>query len=129
MWHRFFVFAVCASAIPTATAGEGILQITEGTGAAHWGSSVGAVGDVDGDGFADLIVGAPGDGGSASVISIKLGITLYTLFGTAPDDAFGSAVSGAGDVDRDGVVDFAVGAPLSDLGAVDGGSVSVYSGK
>src|SRR5262249_11765030 len=92
-----------------------------------WGSSVRAVGDVDGDGFAEIIVGAPGEN-SASVVSVKLGITLFTVFGVAPDDAFGSAVCGAGDVDRDGVVDFAVGAPLAAEGALDGGTVYVYSG-
>ena len=76
------------------------------------GVSVSGAGDVNGDGFADLIVGAPGDApsGSARVYSGIDGNVLYTFDGDDADDLFGVSVSGAGDVNGDGVADLIVGA-------------------
>jgi hypothetical protein len=65
-----------------------------------FGSHISAAGDVDGDGRADLIIGAPGkDGestnaGHAYVYSGKDGKLLYTLSGERLGDAFGSTVAG-----------------------------------
>jgi hypothetical protein len=109
MTYRLFsMAAIFCSTVSASVAGQGILQITAGNGAARWGSSIAEVGDVDGDGASDLIIGAPGDAGEASVISVKQGVTIFTLTGTSPDEEFGSAVTGLGDVDGDGIVDFAV---------------------
>ena len=78
------------------------------------GVSVSGAGDVNGDGFADLIVGAPGvdtngDGsGSARVYSGIDGNVLHTFIGAAGD--LGVSVSGAGDVNDDGFADLVVGA-------------------
>ena len=61
------------------------------------------MGDVDHDGFADLIVGAPGNNaggesaGRAHVYSGKTGAALLTLTGSRAGDAFGSAVAGFSD--------------------------------
>ena len=78
------------------------------------GVSVSGAGDVNGDGFADLIVGAPGDApsGSARVYSGIDGNVLYTFDGDDADDLFGVSVSGAGDVNGDGFADLIVGACL-----------------
>ncbi len=69
----------------------------------NFGRHVEGVGDVNGDGFADVIVGAPnnsaaGDNaGRAYVYSGKDGSTLLTLSGERAGDNFGSAVAGSSD--------------------------------
>jgi hypothetical protein len=67
----------------------------------QFGQHATGVGDVNGDGFADVIVGAPGSNaagkgaGRAYVFSGKDGRPLLTLDGEHAGDAFGSAVGGA----------------------------------
>ena len=96
----------------------------EGTGD-NFGYAVSGAGDVNGDGFDDVIVGAPrngaggADAGRAYVYSGATGQRLWTLTGEAAGDNFGSSVSGAGDVDGDGFDDVIVGADLNDAGGSD----------
>ncbi len=67
----------------------------------RFGQHVSGVGDVNGDGYADVIVGAPGNAtggagaGRAYIYSGKDGRLLLTLTGGAAHDAFGSAVAGS----------------------------------
>ena len=50
-------------------------------------------------------------------------------FGASPGDRFGAAVAAIGDLDGDGVIDLAVGAPTTDTAAGnDGGLVALVSG-
>ena len=78
------------------------------------GSAVSGAGDVDKDGYPDIIVGAVQVGGnlagSARVYSGHDGRLLFTVLGDGLGDAFGYSVSGAGDVNKDGHDDFIVGA-------------------
>jgi len=80
-----------------------------------FGRSVAGVGDVNGDGVDDFLVGAVSPMGSgagyARVFSGLDGSVLLHLRGKARLDQFGSAVAGAGDLNGDGLADVMVGAP------------------
>ncbi len=94
----------------------------------RYGSSVDAVGDIDGDGVVDLLVGATQrqvGNGYVQLLSGASGLVILTLEGTANFGQFGAAVSAAGDVNRDGVDDFLVGAPLANRV----GQATLFSGS
>ncbi len=102
----------------------------------NFGISVGGAGDVNSDGKADFIVGAPhtdpgglGNAGSAYVYSGATGTLLFQKDGAAAGDVLGVSVAGAGDVNGDGRADFIVSAYGADPGGLgDAGSAYVYSG-
>ena len=88
----------------------------------YFGWNVSSAGDVNGDGYDDILVGAPGcdsDRGSAYLFfggpwfsgDLLAQNANVTLNGDAPGDLFGWDVSGAGDVNKDGFDDVIVGAP------------------
>jgi hypothetical protein len=87
---------------------------------ADYGTSVASAGDVNGDGYADLVVGAPATsqlGENPGDAYIYLGgptglatTPSTTLIGSAGDQLFGNSVASAGDVNGDGYADLVVGA-------------------
>jgi hypothetical protein len=98
------------------------------------GKAVASAGDFDGDGFADVIAGAPG----AERAYVFSGVSLWgttkaasadlTLDGDDTGDDLGSAVAGVGDVDGDGYDDVLVGAPGSDEGSTGTGAAFLVRG-
>ena len=113
------------------------------------GQSVSGAGDVNGDGVDDLIIGAPGgdnDAGESYVVfgssagfsqsfdldSFNLdGNTGFQVNGVGANDESGNSVSGAGDVNGDGIDDVIIGARLAGesyvvFGSNDGFSSSLF---
>jgi hypothetical protein len=91
---------------------------------------VGAAGDIDGNGTRDLILSEPGDLWLLLLDpeeKVKERRRLFpggTFTGDVdPDDAFGSAATGLGDLDGDGAGDIAVADPADDDGGEDFGAV------
>jgi hypothetical protein len=89
--------------------GEGI--------ASDFGATVGTAGDVDGDGYDDVVVGAPGYAGSTGRMYVYHGgpaglaeTPVFTASAEAGVRNFGRAVGTAGDVDGDGYADVIVAA-------------------
>ena len=97
--------------------------------------SVSAAGDVNRDGYPDVLVGAEEDdaggaqAGSASVYSGKDGELLHRFLGEAPGDFFGNSVASAGDVNGDGYADIIVGARFKGVNGFASGSAYVFSGR
>jgi len=99
------------------------------SGGDNFGHSVDGLGDINGDGFGDVIVGAIYDddgaqgAGSATVFSGQTGLVLWennpNIYGH-----YGATVCGLGDVDGDSIPDWAVGAQRHS----SYGRASVYSG-
>jgi len=78
-----------------------------------FGAAVASAGDVNGDGYGDLVVGAPGGNGHVSIFAGGAGGLSTTPLSVVEGSggAFGSVVSSAGDTDADGNADVVVGAP------------------
>ncbi|MEU1594753.1 FG-GAP repeat protein [Streptomyces sp. NPDC005708] len=117
------------------------------------GGATGASGDIDKDGYTDLVVGSPADRDELNGVLLDGGAVRVHLGGpdglanTGPDfqvwtqnspgvpgteqfgDRFGGAV-GVGDIDGDGYADATIGAPGNDVGgATDAGTVWVMRGS
>ncbi|MDZ4804545.1 MAG: FlgD immunoglobulin-like domain containing protein [Candidatus Eisenbacteria bacterium] len=120
-------------ATPVTAAGDVVLT---GDQAQDWfGAAVRRGGDVNNDGFGDLIVGAPqpfaANAGRAYVILGRgdgAAPSRLTLNGEFGGDRFGAAVAGGGDLDNDGFDDVAVGAPKQDASQTQNGAIYVFRG-
>jgi Ca2+-binding RTX toxin-like protein len=130
--------------IGTTTPGFRIVGESPGDTAGYY---VAAAGDVNGDGFVDLIVGALGqdaggnDAGAAYLVygtgadretvylaDIAAGNGGFKLVGEQAGDNAGVALSSAGDVNGDGYDDLLIGSPKNDAGGTDAGAAYVVFG-
>ncbi|HJQ97522.1 MAG TPA: FG-GAP-like repeat-containing protein, partial [Candidatus Polarisedimenticolaceae bacterium] len=106
---------------------------------AHFGASVGTAGDVDGNGYSDVIVGAPdydegqpNEGKAFVYLGGPSGLSISFAWSAQSNQAsagFGFAVSAAGDVNGDGFGDVLVGAPTYDNTLPDEGEAFVWFGS
>ncbi|MFK5955917.1 MAG: integrin alpha [Planctomycetota bacterium] len=103
----------------------------------HFGDQVANAGDIDGDGFPDILIAAPwaskpgtlGHHGAIYVYSGATGALLFERFGQDEFHHGTYHVSGLGDTNQDGFDDFLLGASLIDDRVADRvGFITVFSG-
>lgn len=100
-----------------------------------YGSTVTALGDLDGDGASEVgigatqsLVGLSTGGGYVDVVSGRTGELLFRMRGATTDAQFGRGIAGPGDIDGDGRADVAIGLPFDVQGGTYSGSAIVVQG-
>jgi len=124
--------------------GSGVTQTPVWTGictqeAANYGEAVANAGDVNADGFADIIIGASrfsngeeNEGAAFVYYGSPDGLkkeASWTAEGNQANGFFGSSVASAGDVNKDGYADVVIGAHFYDNGETNEGRIFVYLGS
>ena len=134
------VYLTSGASIPDSGSITDFPVMYEGTGATDQAGSALAGGDIDNDGYADLVIGAPYGSTTRGEVLVVLGgadatapathtvgaVAAHTLVGTNVGDAFGWSIA-VGDVTGDGRLELAVGAPLYDAVWGAEGALHVYT--
>ena len=126
------------SEVQLASLGAGGFRI-RGSAGEHAGSAITGLGDVNGDGLADILVGAEAGNrayvvfGKASTTEVLLsnvaaGTGGFVINAEAAGDLSGMTVAASGDLNRDGVADFVIGAPHNAEAGANAGAVYVVWG-
>lgn len=128
-WSLFFL---CAS---TTFAQSPIFTLQGGSANEQFGYALSSIGDIDGDGLADLAVGARqfdtlnnANTGAVFIHSGSSGALISLTTGGAPADRFGASIARLGDLNNDGFEDLAVGAPQPPAPNLFGQVVSIGPG-
>jgi hypothetical protein len=118
----------------------GWAMTTPGVSPSQIGASVASAGDVNGDGYSDVLIGNTAFAGPAGSdlgqVSFFFGAATgpgatpdWTVTGTQAGEQLGSSVASAGDVNGDGYSDVIVGSPQYVDGGIQTGKVFVYLGS
>ncbi|MFZ5476901.1 MAG: MopE-related protein [Myxococcota bacterium] len=133
------VYVIAGPSTSASLSSAGAKLVGEGAGD-EAGFSVGVAGDVDGDGFNDVVVGALYEGsagtqaGAAYLVlgpvsgTISLSSADLKVTGELAGDGLGYAVAGAGDGDGDGVGEILVSSAYRDVPYTNAGSIYVFTG-
>ncbi len=106
---------------------------TNGSLGMQHGGSIGAAGDVNGDGYDDFWVGAPASRTNKGYVKLYNGSSIElsgslsanaTIIGGTDNDRFGSQIQTLGDINNDGYADVAI----SSAGESNVGSVHLFYG-
>ncbi|MFH1466700.1 MAG: MopE-related protein [Pseudomonadota bacterium] len=132
---RVYLVLGSASPVSVTAAGSATAAFSAEAAGDQAGASVSLAGDLDGDGMADILIGAAYNDaadtnagsayillGDAALTSMSLAAADAQWTGESPADFAGCSVSGAGDVNADGYGDILIGAKRSDGGGVDSGA-------
>ncbi len=134
-----YVYYGTASGIDASS--EDKLTASDQDNSDRYGHQVAGAGDLDGDGYGDVLVGTPEDddeGSAAGAVYVYYGSSSgidassedkLTASDGAASDQYGIAVARAGDVDGDGYGDILIGAYLEDEGGSSAGAAYVYYGS
>ncbi len=113
-----------------------LLTLVASAAGEGFGRAVAGPGDLNGDGSADIVVGAPAaspgglaSAGRATIFSGASASTLQVFSGSAANDQLGASLAGVEDVDGDLVADVLVGAPQDGVFPTPGfGYARLFSG-
>lgn len=129
---RVHVFLGSSSGVSTTPS----VTLTPPAGAAEFGQKIASAGDLNGDGFGDLVVGASASlaGSSSATPRVYAYLGSATGVGSTPIasvsgdlvSAFGFSLVGVGDTNQDGYADIVVGSP--GYGFVKQGRVYLFRG-
>lgn len=131
---RGLAFALTLAAAPPAVGQSDLYTYGPDVMFAFLGGDLDGGADVDLDGLPDVLAGAPLDdtlansAGAVHVVSGMTGLRLAKLPGSTKDGGLGTSVAFVGDVDLDGVADFAAGAPYDTSAGLAASRVLVSSG-